>query len=187
LSSLLTLTDAVERRNCQFLQGAPKVRLNRGGLASDKTDSSLPLVGGLACRHSDDWRALNCLPCARMQIETLRSEQPIGRDKMRDKNYRTVVGRLVWQMGMALALALSLLAALALVRKVYMVQEALIVMLLTALSVAVILLLLVGFVLFQAGIRRAILLMTTGAARLAKFSHRHVGATGPIIPPPFQR
>jgi hypothetical protein len=93
----------------------------------------------------------------------------------------------MWQMGMALVLALSLLAALTLVKRIYMVQEALIVMLLTALSVAVILLLLVGFVLFQAGIRRAILLMTTGAARLAKFSHRHVGATDPIVPPPFHR
>ena len=84
-------------------------------------------------------------------------------------------------------LALPLLAALALWKRVYMVQEALVVMLLVALTVAIILLLLVGFVLFQAGMRGAILWMTTGIARLAKLSHRPVTPADPIIPPPFQR
>jgi hypothetical protein len=109
------------------------------------------------------------------------------RDEMTSRSYRTTVGRLIWQLGMATVLALSLLATLALVKRVYMVQEALVGMLLIAISVAVVLFLLVGFVLFQAGIRQAILWITTGTARLAKLSHRHVTPTNPIVPPPFQR
>ena len=109
------------------------------------------------------------------------------RDDMLNRNYRTAVGRLIWQMGVTLALALSLLAVLALGKRVYMLQEALVGMLLIAISVAVILILSLGFVLFQAGIRRAILWMTTGMSRLAKLSHRHVGPPETILPPPVQR
>ena len=109
------------------------------------------------------------------------------RDEMINRSYRTTVGRLIWQLGVAGVLALSLLAMLALVKRVYMVQEALVGMLLIAISVAVVLFLLVGFVLFQAGIRQAILWITTGIARLANLSHRHVTPPDPIIPPPFQR
>jgi hypothetical protein len=109
------------------------------------------------------------------------------RDEMINRSYRTTVGRLIWQLGVAGVLALSLLATLALVKRVYVVQEALVGMLLIAISVAVVLFLLVGFVLFQAGIRQAILWITTGIARLANLSHRHVTPPDPIIPPPFQR
>jgi hypothetical protein len=106
---------------------------------------------------------------------------------MLDRNFRTAVGRLIWQMGVAVALALSLLAVLALGKRVYMLQEALVGMLLIAISVAVILILSVGFVLFQAGIRRAVLWIATGMSRLAKLSHRHVGPPETILPPPIQR
>lgn len=90
-------------------------------------------------------------------------------------------------MGVTTALALSLLAVLALGKRVYMLQEALVGMLLIAISVAAILILLVGFVLFQAGIRQVILWMTTGMSRLARLSHRHVGPPDTILPPPIQR
>ena len=109
------------------------------------------------------------------------------RDEMTDRSYRTTVGRLIWQAGMAGVLTLSLLGTLALVKRVYMVQEALVGMLLIAMSVAVVLFLLVSFVLFQAGIRQALWWMKTGMARLAKLSHRHVTTPNPIVPPPFQR
>jgi hypothetical protein len=104
-------------------------------------------------------------------------------------SYRTTVGRLVWQMGLAAVLALQLLAALALGKRVYvyMVQEVLVVILLIAMSVAALLLLLVAFVLSQEGIRRAALWMKTGVLRLAKLSHRHAVPPAPIIPPPLQR
>lgn len=106
---------------------------------------------------------------------------------MTDRSYRTTVGRLTWQVGVAGVLALSLLATLALAKRVYMIQEALVGMLLIAISVAVVLFLLVSFVLFQAGIRRSFLWMKTGMARLAKLGHHHVSTPNPIIPPPFQR
>jgi hypothetical protein len=106
---------------------------------------------------------------------------------MRNKNYRTTVGRLIWQMGMVLVLALSLLVALALMKRVYMVEEALVVMLVTALLVAAILFLLVCFVLFQAGIRQTITWTITVVPSLTRFSHRQVATPNPIIPPPLQR
>ena len=106
---------------------------------------------------------------------------------MQDKNHRTTVGRLIWQMLIVLVLALSLLVALALMKRVYMVQEALVVMLVTALLVAAILFLLVCFVLFQAGIRRTILWTITVVPSLARFSHRQVATPNPIIPPPLHR
>jgi hypothetical protein len=106
---------------------------------------------------------------------------------MQNKNHRTTVARLTWQMGMVLVLALSLLAALAAMKRVYMVQEALVVMFVTAILVSAILFLLVCFVLFQAGIRRTILWTITVVPSLAKFSHRQVASTNPIIPPPLQR
>jgi len=109
------------------------------------------------------------------------------RDDMLDRNYRTAVGRLIWQMGLTVALILSLLAVLALGKRVYMLQEALVGMLLVAISVTVILIISVGFVLFQAGIRQGVLLITTGMSRLAKLSHRHVAPPETILPPPVQR
>jgi hypothetical protein len=90
-------------------------------------------------------------------------------------------------MGMVLVLALSLLAAAVAMKRVYMVQEALVVMFVTALLVAATLLLLVCFVLFQAGIRRTILWTIAVVPSLARFSHRQVASTNPIIPPPLQR
>lgn len=86
-----------------------------------------------------------------------------------------------------MALALSVLAVLALGKRIYMLQEALVGMLLIAISVAVILMLSVGFVLFEAGIRRAVLWIASGMSRLAKLSHRHVGPPETILPPPVQR
>jgi hypothetical protein len=106
---------------------------------------------------------------------------------MQNKNIRTTVGRLLWQMGMALVLALSLLAALAVMKRVYMVQEAVVVMFVTALLVTVVLFLLVCFVLFQAGIRQAILWTITVVPSLARFSHRQVATPDPIIPAHFHR
>ena len=92
-------------------------------------------------------------------------------------------------MGLAAVLALQLLVALALGKRVfvYMVQEVLVVILLIAMSVAALLLLLVAFVLSQEGIRRAALCMKTGVLRLAKLNHRHSVPPAPIIPPPLQR
>jgi hypothetical protein len=90
-------------------------------------------------------------------------------------------------MGVTVALALALLAVLALGKRVYMLQEALVVMLLIAISVAAILIFLVCIVLFQAGIRQVILWMTTGMSRLAKLSNRHVGPPETILPPPVRR
>jgi hypothetical protein len=109
------------------------------------------------------------------------------RDDMLDRHYRTAAGRLIWQMGVTVALAVSLLAVLALGKRVYMLQEALVGMLLIAISVAVILIFSLGFVLFQAGIRQTIQWMATGMSRLAKLSHRHVGPAETILPPPAQR
>jgi uncharacterized membrane protein YesL len=106
---------------------------------------------------------------------------------MQNKNHRNTAGRLIWQMGMVLVLALSLLAALAVMKRVYMVQEALIVMFVTALFVAAVLFLLVCFVLFQAGIRQAIQWTITVVPSLARFSHRQVATPSPIVPPPFHR
>jgi hypothetical protein len=95
---------------------------------------------------------------------------------------------MTWRMGMAFVLALPLVAALALGKIVYfIVQEVLVVMLLTGVSVAVVLLLSVVFVLFQEGVRRAALWIKTGILRLAKLSHRHVIPPDPIIQPPLQR
>jgi hypothetical protein len=89
---------------------------------------------------------------------------------------------------MAFVLALPLVAALALGKIVYfIVQEVLVVMLLTGISVAVVLLLSVVFVLFQEGMRRAALWIKTGILRLAKLSHRQVIPPDPIIQPPLQR
>jgi hypothetical protein len=89
------------------------------------------------------------------------------------ESYRTTVARLIWQAAVAVVLAILLLAAWALGKVVYfMAQEAIVVMLLIAILVAVIFLFLVAFVLFHEGIRRAILWTTTGIGRLAKLSHR---------------
>jgi hypothetical protein len=97
------------------------------------------------------------------------------------------MGRLIWQMGTAVVLALPLLAALALGKRVYMVQEALVVTLLVAILVAVILLFLVAFVLFQPVVRRSVRWMTNGMARLVRLGHHQVSTSDPIVPPPFQR
>ena len=43
------------------------------------------------------------------------------------------------------------------------------------------------FVLFQAGIRRTILWTIAVIPSLARFSHRQVATSNPIIPPPFHR
>ena len=90
-------------------------------------------------------------------------------------------------MGVTVALAFSLLAVLALVKKVYMLEEALVVMLLVALSVAIILLFLVVFVLFQAGIRQAFLLLRTGIVRLTRLTNGPVPPRDSIIPPSMPR
>jgi len=89
-------------------------------------------------------------------------------------------------MGMAVVLALQLLVVLAIGKKVYMVQEVLVVMLLTAISVAAILLLSVAFVLLQEGIRRASHSAMTGLLRLTGSAPRPVGPRGPIGHPPLQ-
>jgi len=92
---------------------------------------------------------------------------------MPGESYRTTVARLIWQAAVAAVLAMLLLAAWALGKMTYfMAQEAIVVMLLIAILVAVILLFVVAFVLFQEGIRRAILWTTTGIGRLAKLSYR---------------
>jgi hypothetical protein len=90
-------------------------------------------------------------------------------------------------MGMAGMLSLALGVALVLEKKVYMLQEALVVMLLVAISVAVILLFLVVFVLFQAGIRQAALWLKTALVRLSRLSHGQVSPPDSIIPPPIPR
>lgn len=98
-------------------------------------------------------------------------------------SYRTTDGRLVWRLGVAVTLALQLLAALALGKKVYvyMVQEVLVMVLLVAVSVAAILLLLVAFVLFREGIRRAALWAKTWVARVAGSNHRHRRHSEPMV------
>jgi hypothetical protein len=92
---------------------------------------------------------------------------------MPGESYRTTAARLIWQAAVAVVLAVLLLATWALGKVVcFMAQEAIVVMLLIAILVAVIFLFLVAFVLFQEGIRRAILWTTAGIGRLAKLSHR---------------
>jgi hypothetical protein len=109
-------------------------------------------------------------------------------DEMSEESYRTTIGRLIWRMGVAAVLAVLLLAALAFGKMVYfMVQEALVVMLLIAITVVVLWLFLVAFVLFQEGIRRAVLWVKTGIAQLALLSQRRVSPPDPTIPPPLQR
>jgi hypothetical protein len=107
--------------------------------------------------------------------------------RMPDRNYRTTVGRLIWRLGVAIVLALQLLAALAVGRKFYMVQEVFVVMLLIAIAVAALLLLLVAIVLFQEGIRRPALWMKTGLLRIVKLSHRQVSPPEPLSPPALRR
>ena len=109
------------------------------------------------------------------------------RNKMPDRNYRTTVGRMIWRMGVALALALQLLAALALGKKFYMVQEVFVVMLLIAITVAALLLLLVACVLFQEGMRRPVLWMKSGMQRIVRLSHRPVRPADTLSPPPLRR
>src|SRR5208282_4427419 len=106
---------------------------------------------------------------------------------MPDGTYRTTVGRLIWRTGLAVVLALQLLAVLALGKRVYMVQEALVGMLVIAISVAATLLLLVAFVLFQDGARRAALWMKSGISRFAKLNHRRISPADTILPPPLHR
>ena len=106
---------------------------------------------------------------------------------MLDERYRMAIGRLIWQMGMAVVLALLLLVVLAIGKRVYMLEEVLVAMLLTAISVAAILLLSVAFVLLQEGIRRAFHSGMTGLLRLTGFAPRPAGARGPIGHPPLHR
>jgi hypothetical protein len=109
------------------------------------------------------------------------------RDEMSDGNYRTAVGRMIWRMGVAVVLALQLLAALALGKRFYMVQEVFVVMLLIAITVAALLLLLVAIVLFQEGMRRPALWMKSGMQRIVKLSHRHVSPPDALSPPALRR
>lgn len=88
---------------------------------------------------------------------------------------------------MAVVLAFVLLVVLAAEKRVYMVQEITIVMLLVAISVVAILLLSIAFVLFQEGIRQAIHSMKIGILRLAKFSRRHLGPPDSVIPGSLHR
>jgi hypothetical protein len=107
---------------------------------------------------------------------------------MSNGSYRTTIGRFIWRMGVAALLAVLLLAALAFGKMVYfMVQEALVVMLLIAITVVALWLFLVAFVLFQEGIRRAVLWTKNGIVRLALLSQRRVGSSEHTIPPPLQR
>jgi hypothetical protein len=94
---------------------------------------------------------------------------------------------MTWRTGVAVMLALQILAALVPGKKVYMLQEILVVMILTAITVAAIWLFLVAFVLFQEGIRRAVLWIKSGIAQLALLSHRRVSPSDRIVPPPLQR
>ncbi len=156
-------------------------------LAYGKNDSSLlslsgPSMWGLG--QSPDSELL----FLRMDPDSIAARIAADRHiEMTEERYRTTVGRLIWQMGTAVVLALILLVVLALVKRIYMIQEILIVTLVVAISVATILLLLVAFVLFQEGIRRAFLSTKMVILRLAKWSHRHVTGPDPIIPPPLQR
>jgi hypothetical protein len=156
-------------------------------LASDKTDTTLlvPARSSMPRERTITGPATSSF-CAEPDYSAAKQAAD-WRDDMLDRNYRTAVGRLIWYMGVAVALALSLLAVLALGKRVYMLQEALVGMLLVAISVTVILIISVCFVLFQAGIRQAIQWMTTGMSRLAKLSHRHVAPPETILPPPVRR
>src|SRR5271170_2773026 len=106
---------------------------------------------------------------------------------MPDGNYQTTVGRMIWRMGVAVVLALQLLAALALGKRFYMVQEVFVVMLLIAITVAALLLLLVAIVLFQEGMRRPALWMKSGMQRIVRLSHRPVRPADTLSPPPLRR
>jgi hypothetical protein len=154
---------------------------------SDKTDTSLISAARssiLTFRLGPDpeWPSFRTDPDSRAARQAAD-----WRDEMAEKNYRKAVGRLIWQMGVIVALALSLLAVLALGKRVYMLQEALVVMLLIALSVAVILLFLVIFVLFQAGVRQAVLWLKTGIVRLSRLTNGQVSPPDSIIPPSIPR
>jgi hypothetical protein len=142
---------------------------------------------GPTCSHSDERRTLNWIPSAEDPAYRAAKQAADWRGEMLDKNSRTVVGRLIWQMGVTAALALSLLAVLALGKRVYMLEEALTVMLLIAISVAVILILLVVFVLFQAGIRQVFLWLRAGIVRLARLTNGQVPPPDSIIPPSMPR
>ncbi len=106
---------------------------------------------------------------------------------MVDDRYRTTVGRLIWRIATAVVLALFLLPVLVFLTKEYMVQEILIVTLVVAISVAALLVLMIVFVLFQEGTRRAILSTKNGLLRLVKLIHPQVNPPDPIIPRPLHR
>ncbi len=82
-------------------------------------------------------------------------------------------------------LSLQVIVMLALGRNVFVAKEALVVILLVAISMAVILLLVVAVFLIHTGIRGGILWMTIGIVWLAELRHRRVSLAHPIIPPPM--
>lgn len=161
------------------------MRIRGASLVSVKTDTTLSPVANLACSYFDISRVLNCLlPAGSDWSAAIRAAD--WRDEMPDESDRMMIGRLIWQTGVALLAALLLLAALALGKMVYfMMQEALVVTLVIAIMVTVVLFLLVAFVLFQAGVRRAVLWATTGVGRLVKLSHRQITPPDTIVPPPL--
>jgi hypothetical protein len=106
---------------------------------------------------------------------------------MPQTSYSKRTGNLISWLGARIMLAILLLAAWQFAIRFYLTQEIFVVLLLVALSMMVILVIAVAFVLFQEGIRRAILWGKIGFVRLARLSHRHVSPPESIIHPPLPR
>jgi hypothetical protein len=81
------------------------------------------------------------------------------------RSYRENIGGQTWPIRVWIMLALLLVAAMRYATKLYVVQEILVVVLLVAFSTVTILVLAVGFILFQEGIRRAVRWAMTGPTR----------------------
>jgi uncharacterized membrane protein len=83
------------------------------------------------------------------------------------RSYRESIGKKSWRIGVWMLLAILVAAVMRPAAKVYLVQEALAVLLLAAVSSGTILVLGVAFVLIQEGIRRTVQWMKLGYIWLA--------------------
>ena len=106
---------------------------------------------------------------------------------MPQSSYSNRTANLISWIGARILVAALLLGAWQFALKLYLLQEILVVLLLVALSMMGLLVFVVAFVLFQEGVRCAILWGKTGVGRLARLSHRHVNPPESIVHPTLPR
>jgi hypothetical protein len=97
---------------------------------------------------------------------------------MLGRSHRKSIGKQRWRIGVRIMPAVLLVAVLRSAAKQYLVREFLVVLLLLAVSTATILILAVGFTLFQEGIRQTLLWTKIGLIRLANLVLKNNKAMG---------